>query len=271
MSARTRPELLGADRRRSVAVLAVGALVWELLARSGLISPVFFPPPIAIVASLARDVASGDLVPHIAATLLRAIPALVLGGIPALLLGFGMGWSPRLRAVTEPFVSALHPVPKLALLPLFMVIAGMGEASKLLAVAAASFFPLLISVVAGVRQVAPVHLEVARNYGARGTRLFHRVLLPATLPSVMTGVRLAANMALVTTIGVEMIAAEVGLGTRVWLSWQVLRTDRLYATLLTIAIIGILVTLVLRWCERRLMPWRPPQLPVDLIAAAPGR
>lgn len=270
MSAGARAPFLTADRRRSLAILAAGALLWEGLARLALISPVFFPPPTAIAASCARDLASGDLVVHLTATLLRAVPALVLGGVPALLLGFGMGWSSRLRTVAEPFVSALHPVPKLALLPLFMVIAGIGETSKLLAIAAASFFPLLISVVAGVRQIAPVHLDAARNYGARGTRLFRRVLLPAALPSVMTGVRLAANMALVTTVGVEMIAAEAGLGTRVWLSWQVLRTDQLYATLLTIAVIGIVVTLLLRWCERRLMPWRTPAVDV-MAASAAGR
>lgn len=260
---------LTADRRRSLAILAAGAFVWEMVARLGGVSAIFFPPPTTIFASLWRDLLSGALHPHVAATLMRAIPALVLGGVPAFLLGFGMGWSPRLRHVAEPFVSALHPVPKLALLPLFMVMAGIGEGAKVLAVAAAAFFPLLVSVVAGVRQIPPMHLEVARNYGATGTRLVRRVLIPAALPSVMTGLRLAANLALVTTIGVEMIAADVGLGTRVWLSWQVMRTDQLYATLFVIALIGVVLTLTLRWCERRLMPWRPPDpdAPATIVEA----
>lgn len=267
MTAPRRGGVTSPDRRRSLAILAAGALVWEALARTGVISAIFFPPPSLILASLWRDTAAGTLHPHVAATLMRAVPALALGGVPALLLGFGMGWSPRLRQVLEPFVSALHPVPKLALLPLFMVIAGIGEGAKVLAVAAAAFFPLLVSVVAGVRQIPPVHLEVARNYGASGPRLVRRVLVPAALPSVMTGLRLSANLALVTTIGVEMIAADTGLGTRVWLSWQVMRTEQLHATLAVIALLGVLMTLALRWCERRLMPWRPKELDAPAAGA----
>jgi NitT/TauT family transport system permease protein len=176
--------------------------------------------------------------------------------VPALLLGFAMGASAKVRAVIEPFVAAVHPIPKIALLPLFMVVAGVGETSRLLAVAAAAFFPLLVNTVAGVRQIPAIHFDVARNYGASPAKVLVRLVVPGSLPTVMTGLRLAANMALLTTIGVEMISANTGLGARVWLSWQVLRTEQLYATLAVISLLGLAIGAGLHWIERRAMPWR---------------
>jgi ABC-type nitrate/sulfonate/bicarbonate transport system permease component len=257
MSDRERRRRIAADgRRRALFVFGLGLLTWELLARTELVSAVFFPSPSAILASLGTDLANGALLPHLRATLLRALPALLIGGVPALLLGFAMGGSAKVRAVTEPFVAALHPIPKIALLPLFMVVAGIGETSKLLAIAAAAFFPLLVNTIAGVRQIPSIHFDVARNYGASRARVLTRVVVPGSLPMVMTGLRLAANVALLTTIGVEMISANTGLGARVWLSWQVLRTEQLYATLCVISVVGLTMGATLHWMEQRLMPWR---------------
>jgi NitT/TauT family transport system permease protein len=221
------------------------------------VSPVFFPPPSRIAVTLWNDLARGTLAADIRATLLRTIPALLLGGIPGMLLGLAMGWSRRLRRVAEPFVAAFHPIPKLALLPLFIVILGIGEAPRIVVIAVAAFFPILINAMAGVREISPVHFDVAANYRASPVRILRRVVLPGSLPFVLAGVRVAANIALVTAIAVEMIAAGDGLGARVWLSWQVLRTEQLYATLAVIAAAGIGLNVLLAWSEARLVPWRP--------------
>jgi NitT/TauT family transport system permease protein len=163
--------------------------------------------------------------------------------------------------VADPFVAALHPIPKLALLPLFMVLLGVGEAPKVFLVAVAAFFPMLINTTAGVRQINPMHFDLARNYGAGMVRVLGRVVLPGSLPLILAGFRLSANLALVITIAVEMISSEVGLGALVWLSWQLLRVELLYATLVVTALLGIGLSFSLERLERRLAPWRPQTIP----------
>ena len=238
--------------RRVPAAIAAGALVsWELLARSGVIPAVFFPAPSAIARALVESTISGELPRHLGATLLRLLPGLVLGGLPGLLAGLAMGRSRPLRAITDPFVAALHPIPKLALLPLFMILFGIGELSKIVVIAAAAFFPILINGMAGVRQIRPAHIDIAISYGAGRATLWRHVIVPASLPFVFAGVRIATNLALLVTIAVEMTAADTGLGALVWLSWQVLRIERLYATLVILALLGLALNSVLEWLARR--------------------
>jgi NitT/TauT family transport system permease protein len=190
------------------------------------------------------------------------VPGLLLGAVPGLLLGLAMGGSPRLRAIVDPFVAAIHPMPKLALLPLLMVLLGIGEAPRIVVIAIAAFFPMLLSAMAGVRQISPVHFEVARNYGASPHQVFLRVALPGSLPMVLTGLRLAANVSLLLAIAVEIASAQLGLGALVWLSWQVLRVELLYATLVVTALFGIGINVLLQWVARRLVPWLPEPQPV---------
>ncbi len=238
------------------AALAVALLaVWEVAVRTGIVPSMFFPPPSAIARTFATGLANGLLIEHLVATLLRVFPGLVLGGAPGLLLGLIMGWSRRVRGVADPFVAAVHPVPKLALLPLFMVLFGIGEQSKILVVAAAAFFPMLLNGMAGVRQISPVHFEVARNYGASRLQKLVRVVLPGSLPMVLTGLRLAANIAFLSAIAVEIVAADTGLGAIVWMSWEVLRIEQLYATLFLTGLVGVVLNGGLQWLGRRMVPW----------------
>ena len=245
------------------AAIAVGLLLlWELCARTGIINPTFMPAPSSILRTLANEIIHGALLRHFSASLLRVIAGLMVGAIPGLLAGLAMGWSPRVRQVADPFVAALHPVPKLALLPLLMVLLGLSDAPRIAVIALSSFFPMLLSAMAGVRQISPVHFEVARNYGASGLKVLTRVVLPGSLPMVLTGLRLSANTALALTIAVEIATAQSGLGALVWLSWQILNIELLYATIVLTALFGVGVNLVLYWLARRLVPWLPDQQPV---------
>jgi NitT/TauT family transport system permease protein len=212
--------------------------------------------------TLITEFVQGTMLLHFSATLLRVFAGLALGAFPGLLCGLVMGWSARIRAVADPFVAALHPVPKLALLPLLMVLLGFSDAPRIAVIALSCFFPMLLSAMAGVRQISPAHFEVARNYGARQWKLLTRVVLPGSLPMVLTGLRLSANTALALTIAVEIATAQVGLGAQVWLSWQVLHIELLYATIVLTAVFGIGVNLVLRALTRWLVPWLPDTQPV---------
>jgi NitT/TauT family transport system permease protein len=166
-----------------------------------------------------------------------------------------MGWSPRLQIVLNPVIAAFHPIPKIALFPLIIVLLGIGEQSKIVAVAVGAFFPMLLNTLAGVRGISPVHFDLARNYGASTGQMFRRVLLPGSLPMVFTGLRISANVAFLSTIGVEMVAARNGLGSLLWLSWQLFRMEQLYATLVVIALIGVGLTMLIRWVARQTAPW----------------
>jgi NitT/TauT family transport system permease protein len=209
-----------------------------------------------VALTLGELLVSGKLAEHLAATLSRVALGCVLGGVPGLVLGLFMGWSRPLRVVVDPFVAAAHPVPKIAILPLVMIVLGIGELSRVVVVAVAAFFPMVISAMAGVRQISPVQFEVAENYGAGLVKVFTRVVLPGSLPLVLAGVRLAFNTALLITIALELVTAQRGLGAMVWLAWQTLRVEELYASVALIATLGIVVSLLLQHLTRRLVPWQ---------------
>jgi NitT/TauT family transport system permease protein len=166
-----------------------------------------------------------------------------------------MGTWRGLRTILDPVVAAVHPMPKLALFPLLIVMLGIGEQSKIAAVSVGAFFPMVLNTMAGVRAISPVHLELARNYGASRWLLFRRVLLPGSVPMILTGLRLATNVAFHGTIGVEMVGSRNGLGSLLWLSWQTFRIEQLFATLTVVALIGIGLTSLLREIARRGAPW----------------
>jgi ABC-type nitrate/sulfonate/bicarbonate transport system permease component len=238
------------------AILVLAILVlWEVLSRLGKISLLFFPPPSLILSTLWQMIVSGKLWPHMLATFERLALGFSMGGFAGLILGLGMGWSSRLRAVADPIIAALHPIPKIAIFPLIMIIFGIGEASKVVAIAIAAFFPMLINSMAGVRQLSPVYFEVTQNYGANRRKTFSRVIIPGSLPLILTGIRLAINMAMVIAIAVELLAAKEGLGVIIWFSWQTLRIEDLYASLIVIAVLGISINLLLQHITHKLAPW----------------
>lgn len=237
------------------ALILAGLALWEVAARAGWISALFFPPPSLIATTLLWMLGDAAFWAALGATLFRLAAGLLIGGSAGLLLGWAMGASRPLRVAFDPIVAALHPLPKLAIFPIFLVLLGIGEASKVALVALTAFFPLVINALAGVQQIDATYWEAAANYGARGWALVRRVILPGSLPLVMVGLRLAVNSALVVTIAVEMLAAREGLGAMVWLAWQTLRTEELYAILLVIGGLGLASNWLLASATRRFIPW----------------
>ena len=246
---------LGAGHWPAVLVTIALAMLWEIWARRSSSFSVLFPAPSVIAAALFRQAAAGELIRTVGATLGRLTSGFVLGGAPALLLGLAMGFSPRVRAAVDPLVAAAHSIPKIAVLPILMILFGLGEAPKIVVVAAAAFFPLLISTMAGVRQISPIHFEVAHSYGASASRVFWRVLLPGSLPQILSGARIALNSSLLITIALEIVAARNGLGATIWLAWQTFRVEDLYAALLVASLLGVGFNTTLVRLEKRLVPW----------------
>lgn len=228
---------------------------WEAGVRWGGVSPLLTPAPTTILRELVRLAANGTMFTHLSVTLFRLGSGLAIGAGSGIALGLAMGgWAPLRRAL-DPLVAAIHPIPKIALFPILIVLLGIGEESKIAAIAIGAFFPSLLNTMAGVRGISTVQLDLARNYGANTRALFFRIFLPGSLPLVFTGLRLSANVAFISAIGVEMVAAQTGLGSLLWQSWQVFRIEQLYATLVVIALVGVLMVAAIRGLMHRSAPW----------------
>lgn len=231
-------------------------LLWESLVRLGYLEPLFFPPPTKIIQTLVEVLVSGELLGEVAITLRRLVLAFFLGAVPGVALGLLMGWSKEVRAFFNPLVSATLPIPKFVLLPLMMLILGIGDLSKIVTISMGVFFVNLINAMAGVRNIDPICFEAAKNYGASGRQIVTKVVLPGSLPMVFAGVRLSLGLALLITIAIEFTTSGDGLGAMTWLAWQTLRTEMLYVGIITSAILGLASTTVVEWMRKKLIPWQ---------------
>jgi NitT/TauT family transport system permease protein len=240
----------------TIALFAIALGIWETFSRTGILPRLFFPPPSTVAATVQELFVSGELFEHMGATLSRLIFGFLLGGVPAYLIGIWMGYSRTARRILDPFVAALHPIPKISMLPIIMIVLGIGSASRTFVIALSTFFPLLINTMAGVRQIHPIYFEVARNYGAGALQIFRKVVIPGSLPFVLAGARVALNVALSLTIAVELISAEEGIGKMIWLAWQTLRIEDVYAGVVMAAAIGIGIRAVIQFLSARLVPWQ---------------
>jgi ABC-type nitrate/sulfonate/bicarbonate transport system permease component len=244
------------DRLMSVASPIVLLILWEVLARLGAIDVRFFPPPTRILEQLGALWQTGELWKNTQASLSRLFFGALIGGIPALALGIVMGLYRPVRAVVEPLVAATYPVPKSAILPLMLLIFGLGEASKVAMVAIGVFYPMLINAMAGVLEINRIYLDVGRNFGAGRWQVFRTIALPGALPLVMTGAKLGLGMGLILISIAEMIGAKSGLGYMIWNAWELLEVETMYVGLLVIALLGFVITMGLNELERWIVPWK---------------
>lgn len=230
--------------------------LWEIAGRFNLIDVRFFPPPSNIVHQVGVLVASGELATNTLASLRRLGLGMLLGGVPALLLGLAMGISRPLRAAIDPLISATYPVPKSAILPLVLLIFGLGEMSKVVMVALGAFYPIVINTMVGVVNLDRIYLDVGHNFRASRWQVFRTIAMPGALPSIMAGIKLAVGMGLILIAISEMVAANDGIGFMIWNAWQVLTVDTMYVGLLVIAILGFVFSVILDQIERWLIPWK---------------
>jgi NitT/TauT family transport system permease protein len=234
-------------------------LVWELLVRGGLLDRRFFPAPTSIVGTFGGLIASGELPLDLRDTLGRLVVGLALGAIPGLLLGGAMGLSSWLRAFLKPMVAALFPIPKIAILPLIMLIFGLGEVSKYVSIAIGLIFLMLINTMAGVMNIEKIYLDVGRNFGASRWQFFTTIAIPGAMPMILAGLQLSVGVALISVIAIEFITAQSGVGHLIWQSWQTFSVAEMYCGLVVTAILGFAAQLLLDGLQRLLMPWRPGQ------------
>lgn len=230
--------------------------LWEAAVDLRWVNSAFFPSPSTIARATVDSIAGGELTSHVSSTMARMFAGFFTGAALGLVIGLAMGWSKEVRAFLDPIVSVIYPLPKIALLPLIILLVGIGEGPVIMIVALGAFFPVLVNCVAGVASIEPIYFDVARNYGSGKLKTFVRVVLPGSLPMALAGLRLALGMSLLLTVVVEMSIATKGLGAMLWLSWQTFRIEKIYVAIVIIAVLGLLLNWLLGLAGKRLAPWR---------------
>lgn len=232
-------------------------LVWQVISSTGMVDQRFWPPPSEIVLSFVELVSSGLVLKAATSTLRVLMLGYLAGALVGIVLGVLLGSFKKLRVALEPIISALYTVPKLAVLPLLLMIFGLGETPKVLLVAFGVFFIVVISTMSAVAGLAEGYLEPARSFGANRLQTFRHVTLPAMMPEVFTSLRISIGTAVLLVIGIEFVQGREGLGFLIWNSWQVFLADRMYAGIVTVSIIGVALQSAVTWIGRRVSPWAP--------------
>lgn len=232
-------------------------VAWQVLSNIGVLDPRVFSSPTAVVGLIAHLLADGELVKNTGTTMARMIVGTLVGGIPGLALGLAMGLFRVPRAFINPLVSAVMPLPRIALFPLVLLVVGLNERSNIIMIALGPFFQMLIGTMAGVLNVDPIYLRVAKSFKVNTRDLYRLVVFPAALPIIYSAIRLSLAISFLGVVAVEFLNANDGLGYMIWHSWQILSLGESMAGLVTAGILGFAMFLALDQVEKRTLPWIP--------------
>jgi len=228
---------------------------WELAARFGLVNTLLLPPSSKALSDLIVLITSGYLLKALYASLFRVVCGFALAVVVGVALGVAMA---RIRLIDnffDPLVELLRPISPLALFPLAILWFGIGDGSKIFVIALAASFPVILNSFAGARSIDTNLIRASRSLGATEIEIFRGIVLPASLPHIFTGVRLAWGISLIVIIAAEMVGATVGMGYMVLEAQQTFRTERVFAGIFVIGLIGFATDLGFRRLRRWLLPW----------------
>lgn len=244
------------SRIAAVAAFAALLLAWQAAVGLRWISPVFLPSPVEIGTAL-RDLAwSGELWRHVSVSLVRIGLGWMVGTIAGLTIGTAMALFSLARSIGLPMVSALFPIPKIALLPLLILWLGIGETSKVATIALGVFFPTVIAAYSGIDNVPRSLIRMAQSFDVPFRDIVRKVALPGAFPSILSGTRISASIALLLLVSAEMIGAEKGIGAFVLQAGNLMQTDQLMAGVAVLSALGLTIGTTLSWLERKLLGWR---------------
>ena len=236
--------------------LALVIGLWQLAGSSGWVNPLFLPAPSAIALAIYKLAVSGALWQHVSYSVMRIGTGWILGTAAGVIVGFAIGLSSLARGVGITFISALFPIPKIALLPLLILWLGIGEEPKIATIALGVFFSTAISVYSGVDSVPRNLIRMAQSFNVPFHSIVRRVIWPGALPSILAGFRITASVALLLVVSAEMIGAQFGIGAFVLQAGNLMQTDQLLAGVVILSLFGLAVGRLINWLETRLLHWR---------------
>lgn len=231
-------------------------VAWETASRLSYLPELILPSPTQIGAALWGLLQSGDLWRHISASLFRLFSGWVLGTIAGLTIGFSIGMFTLARSVGLSFVSALFPIPKIALLPLFIIWFGIGEPSKVATIFFGVFFPTVINTYSAVDSVSRSLIRMGQSFNMPTFTIVRKIILPGSLPGILAGFRISASIGIILLVAAEMIGAEYGIGALVLAAGNLMQTDLLLAGVVMLSLLGLTIGFLLTRVEAWLLRWR---------------
>ncbi|GIP21033.1 ABC transporter permease [Paenibacillus sp. J22TS3] len=244
---------------KAVIVLAAFLALWEAAPRLGWTNATFLPPLTEVLKTWWRLLLSGELAEHTQVSLARSLGGFLLALLVSIPLGLAIGWWKTAAQYLNPLLELFRNTAVLALLPVFIMLLGLGETSKIAIIFYACVFPLLLNTISGVRNVDPLLIKSARSMGLTSVGLFLKVVLPASVPTIFVGIRQAGAASILVLIAAEMAGAKSGLGYFVQYTQFSFQISEMYAGILTISIFGVLLNYALVTLERRLTSWKQTQ------------
>jgi NitT/TauT family transport system permease protein len=257
--------------------LLVGCIVpacliglWQLVAGLGWVNPQILPSPLEVLykwlayvsptspydgGNWFRWVFSGELLGDAASSMYRVLLGFSIGGGLALPLGLFMGANQRAYMWLNPMIQVLRPIPPIAFIPLSILWFGLGNPPAVFLISLGAFFPVLMNTIAGVRQVDGIYLRAARNLGAKGSTLFLRIILPAAMPYILSGVRIGIGTSFIVVIVSEMIAVNNGLGFRILEAREYFWSDKIIAGMISIGLLGLGIDVAMDRLNNYLLRW----------------
>jgi ABC-type nitrate/sulfonate/bicarbonate transport system permease component len=235
----------------------VFVLAWEMFVRLRGIPPIYLPAPSSIAVYLWRMIADGTMLYHLGITLLRIFAGFALAAVTGIALGELMGMSRTVARVADAWIAALYPLPKISLIPLLIIWLGTGEAYKIVISAVSAFFPIVISTFSGVRQVERGLMKAAKDLGADWRQIQLKVVIPAAVPSILAGLQLGMGVTIILVVAAEMIggSAQGGMGYLLISAGQVMETEKVFASLVVLAVMGAVIIKFQQWTDRKVAPW----------------
>lgn len=256
---KTRKTTLSTVAERVVPALVVAGvlLAWELIVRWHGIAPIYLPAPSSIAIYLFRMIANGSIEFNLGVTLLRIFAGFAVAAVTGVTLGVLMGMSRMVARIADPWIAALYPLPKIALIPLLVIWLGTGKVYKIVISAITAFFPIVISTYAGIRQTDQGLVKAARDLGANRRQIQLKIVIPAAIPSIFAGLHLGMGVTIILVVAAEMIgsSSQSGMGFLLIQAGQVMETEKVFASLIVLAVVGALVIKLQEWIDRKVAPW----------------
>lgn len=251
----------GGFKHRPVGVVSPFVFValiglWELGSRTGVISNIVLPAPSEVFVAFQDLVETGKLWKHLDASIYRLVVGWSAGTLLGISVGLLIGLLSLVRAGVLPLVSALFPIPKIALLPLFIIWFGIGEGSKVATILFGTFFPTVIATYGGVDNVDRSLIRMGQSFGLSWLSIVRKIVLPGAMPAILSGFRISASIAIILLVAAEMIGAEFGIGAYILMAGALFATDQLVAGVAMLSALGLTIGWLIGKAERHFLRWR---------------
>ena len=246
---------MSAFLRRSYSIPLL-LILWQAAASGGLITSRLLPPPSAVITVFSNEITGGLLLQHAMVSLTRALTGFFCGALAGIILATAMARSALFARLIQPLIFLGYPVPKIALFPIFIFIFGVGSSSKIAFTFLECLYPVVITTYLGIRAIDTRLIWTAQNFGASRPTILRRVVLPAILPSIFSGLRIALPLAITVVVVTEMIGDSSGLGYYINIAGTRYRFAYVYAGILAVGLIGLLLDGALRLLRDRIMHWK---------------